>query len=193
MSEQHILRRCDWVPADNELYCRYHDEEWGVPVHDDRKHFEFLVLEGAQAGLSWLTILKRRDGYRQAFADFDPEQVARFNETTVMRLLDNSAIIRNRRKIEATITNAQAFLKIQTEFGTFDNYIWRFVHNSPISHALSLLDDYPTTSPEAEALSADLIKQGCRFVGPTIMYAHMQACGLVNDHMSHCFRRREIV
>jgi DNA-3-methyladenine glycosylase I len=181
------------VPADNELYCRYHDEEWGVPVHDDRKHFEFLLLEGAQAGLSWLTVLKRREGYRQAFAHFDPEKVALFGKAEVELLMKNAAIIRNRRKIEAAITNARAFLAVVNQYGSFDRYIWGFVNGSPIKHALASLAEYPTTCTEAHALSYDMKSRGFRFVGPTILYAHMQACGLVNNHMLHCFRGKEIV
>jgi DNA-3-methyladenine glycosylase I len=187
------MTRCPWVTEDNELYQRYHDKEWGVPAHNDRTHFEFLVLEGAQAGLSWITVLKRREGYRQAFADFDAHKVAGFKERQIKLLMHNPGIIRNRAKITAAITNARQFLKIQQEFGSFDDYLWRFVDGEPIVHRLKLLADYPTTIPEAEALSKDLKKRGFSFVGPTIMYAHMQACGLVNDHTLDCFRREELL
>lgn len=187
------MTRCPWVPVDNKLYQRYHDEEWGVPVHDDRSHFEFLVLEGAQAGLSWLTVLKRREGYRQAFADFDVSKVAIFEDTQIEKLMQDPRIIRNRAKITAAITNARQFLKIQQECGSFDDYLWRFVDGEPVIHRLTSLADYPTTIPEAEALSKDLKKKGFSFVGPTIMYAHMQACGLVNDHTVDCFRRKELL
>lgn len=180
--------RCLWVPADNQLYQQYHDTEWGNPVHDDRKHFEFLILEGAQAGLSWLTILKRRPGYKKAFADFDPVQVANFNQNDVARLLQDSGIIRNKLKIKSAINNAQRFISIQQEFGSFDRYIWGFVNHQVIHHHLEKLVDYPTTIPQAEHLSRDLKRRGFTFVGPLVIYAHMQACGLVNDHMTNCFR-----
>lgn len=185
--------RCPWVDLKKPDYVAYHDLEWGVPVRDDRLMFEFLILEGAQAGLSWYTILRRRDGYRQAFAGFDPEQVARFDEAKIVALLQDSAIIRNRLKIGAAVTNARAFLNVQEEFGTFCDYIWRFVDGRPKVNELRTLADYPVTSPEAEALSRDLKKRGFRFVGPTVCYAHMQATGMINDHTVDCFRRGEII
>lgn len=180
--------RCLWVPPGNQLYQRYHDHEWGTPVHDDRKHFEFLILEGAQAGLSWLTILKRRRGYQQAFANFDPLTVAQYNSADILRLQQDSHIIRNRLKIKSAINNAQHFLEVQGEFGSFDKYIWRFVDGHPIRHCLKTLSDYPVTIPEAKTLSQDLKRRGFTFVGPVVIYAHMQACGLVNDHMLGCFK-----
>jgi len=186
------VKRCAWVPAGNELYERYHDEEWGVPVHDDRVLFEFLLLEGAQAGLSWQTILNKRDNYRAAFAGFDPKRVAAFSRKDVRRLLKNAGIVRNRLKIEAAITNAQNFLAIQKEFGSFDAYQWRFVGGRPIQNARQTIRDIPAVSPEAEAFSKDLRQRGFRFVGPTILYAHMQAVGMVNDHTTECFRYKEV-
>ncbi len=185
--------RCPWVDPAKPLYVSYHDEEWGVPVRDDRTMFEFLTLEAAQAGLSWYTILRRRDGYRQAFAGFDPEQVARFDETRCTELLADPAIIRNRAKIRAAVVNARAFLAVREEFGSFSDYIWRFVGGRPIVHTIRTLADYPATSPEAESLSRDLKQRGFQFMGPTIVYAHMQATGLVNDHTFDCFRRKEII
>lgn len=182
------LNRCLWVPSGNELYEKYHDQEWGIPVHDDRKHFEFLILEGAQAGLSWLTILKRRRGYKKAFANFDPLQIAAFDQADIDRLVQDVGIIRNKLKIKSAINNAQKFLLIQQEFDSFDNYIWGFVNHKTIHHQINKLTDYPTTIPEAENLSTDLKKRGFTFVGPTVIYAHLQACGLVNDHMTCCFK-----
>ena len=182
------LTRCAWVSAGNELYQRYHDLEWGVPVHDDRTLFEFLLLEGAQAGLSWLTILKKRDNYRDAFGDFDPEKVAAFKGREAARLLRNPGIVRNRLKIAAAIVNAQQFQLIQKEFGSFDAYQWRFVDGRPLQNARRTIRDVPAVSPQAEAFSKDLRQRGFRFVGPTIMYAHMQAVGMVNDHTTDCFR-----
>jgi DNA-3-methyladenine glycosylase I len=179
--------RCGWSTT-APIYVRYHDEEWGVPVRDDRKHFEFLILEGAQAGLSWLTILKRREGYRRAFCDFVPEAVAALGEADVQRLLLDPGIIRNQAKIRAAIGNAQAFLAVQREFGSFDAYAWRFVGGSPIVHQRHTLADIPATSPESDAWSKDLKRRGFRFVGSTIVYAHMQAVGMVNDHLVSCFR-----
>lgn len=187
------LCRCPWVDLSKPDYVAYHDTEWGVPVHDDRLIFEFITLEGAQAGLSWYTVLRRREGYRQAFAGFDPEQVARFDGERVSALLHDPGIIRNRAKVEATVTNARAFLKVQAEFGGFAAYIWRFVDGRPRVGELRTLADFPVTSPEAEALSRDLKQRGFRFVGPTICYAHMQATGMVNDHTVDCFRRGEII
>ncbi len=185
--------RCLWVDPAKPLYLSYHDKEWGVPVRDDRTMFEFLTLEAAQAGLSWYTILSRRDGYRQAFADFDPEQVASFDDARYALLLADQSIIRNRAKIAAAISNARAFLRVQKEFGSFTDYIWRFVDGRPVVHDIRSLADYPTTSPEAVSLSRDLRQRGFRFMGPTIVYAHMQATGLVNDHALDCFRRGEIL
>ena len=171
----------------------YHDKEWGVPVYDDRRQFEFLLLEGAQAGLSWSTILNKREGYRKAFADFDVEKVARFTQKRVEKLLENPAIVRNRLKVESAVTNAQAFIRVQEEFGSFSRYIWGFVEGVPIQNKYSKDRDIPATSPESDALSKDLKKRGFRFVGSTIVYAHMQATGLVNDHVTGCFRYRPCV
>lgn len=183
--------RCAW-PSNDPLMLRYHDAEWGVPVHDDRKHFEFLVLEGAQAGLSWRTVLNKREAYREAFAGFDPRRVARFDGRRVKTLLGNAGIIRNRLKIESTIGNAKAFLAVQKEFGSFDDYVWRFVGGRPIVNRWTQLKQIPARSAESDALSRDLIQRGFRFVGSTIVYAHMQATGLVNDHLLHCYRYREL-
>lgn len=180
--------RCAWVPPDNQLYEEYHDKEWGVPVHDDRLHFEFLILEGAQAGLSWLTILKRREAYRKAFDHFDPKKVAKYDQKKIEELMQNEGIIRNRLKIESAVTNATAFLEVQKEFGSFDKYIWSFVGGKPIQNKWKSRDQVPAKTPEAEKLSKDLMKRGFRFVGPTIIYAHMQAIGMVNDHTVDCFR-----
>jgi DNA-3-methyladenine glycosylase I len=170
----------------------YHDEEWGVPVHDDRVHFEFLLLEGAQAGLAWITILRKRAAYRKAFADFDPARVARFDRGRRERLLRNADIVRNRLKIESATTNAKAFLALQKEFGSFDAYVWDFVGGRPIQNRWRRMAAVPTATPEAEALSRDLKGRGFRFVGPTICYAFMQAVGMVNDHLTTCFRHRPL-
>lgn len=183
--------RCPWSLGVDDAYMRYHDEEWGVPVHSDSTHFEFLVLESAQAGLSWATVLRKRDGYRRAFADFDPERVARFNRRSVERLVADPGIIRNRRKIVAAIANARAFLAVRDEFGSFDSYVWRFVDGRPIVSRRNARSALPATSPESDALSKDLKARGFGFVGSTIIYAHMQATGLVNDHIVDCFRRAE--
>lgn len=183
--------RCAWC-LKSEQYIEYHDTEWGVPVHDDRKHFEFLILEGAQAGLSWITILKKREGYRKAFADFDPQKVARFTEKKLEKILLDPGIVRNRLKVAAAVNNAKRFLDVQKEFGSFDNYIWQFVNHKPIVNKWKTLKQVPATSKESDALSKDLIKRGFKFVGSTVMYAHMQACGLVNDHLVDCFRYREV-
>ena len=188
-----LLCRCPWVDISKPDYVAYHDEEWGVPVHDDRKLFEFLVLEAAQAGLSWYTILRKREGYRQAFDDFDAHKIIHYDEAKVQVLMNNPGIIRNRLKILATITNARHFLAIQEEFGSFDAYIWRFVDGKPIVHEFQHLADYPATSPQAQALSKDLKKRGFKFLGPTVCYAHMQATGMVNDHALGCFRRQAIL
>ena len=171
------------------MYQRYHDTEWGVPVRDDRKHFEFLVLETAQAGLSWWTILRKRENYRRAFADFDPAKVARFDARAVSRLMQDAGIVRNRQKIEAAIANARAFLAVQEELGSFDAYVWPFVGGAPILNRWRQQTDVPATTPESDALSKDLKRRGFKFVGPTIVYAHMQATGLVNDHLLGCFVR----
>jgi DNA-3-methyladenine glycosylase I len=184
-------RRCPWSQGVSEAYERYHDTEWGVPVRDDVRHFEFLILEGAQAGLSWATILHRRDGYRRAFAGFDPGKVARFNRRSVERLLKDTGIIRNRLKIEAAITNARAFLELQEAFGSFDDYVWPFVGGRPKINRWRRPSDVPATTAESDALSRDLKQRGFKFVGSTIIYAHMQATGLVNDHLVDCFRYRE--
>jgi DNA-3-methyladenine glycosylase I len=184
-------KRCSWV-GDDPLMLQYHDREWGVPVHDDRKHFEFLVLEAAQAGLSWTIVLKKREGYRRAFDGFDPEKVARYSGRRIEKLVLNSEIIRNRMKIEAAVRNARAFLKIQKEFGGFDSYCWRFVDGLPKLNRWKTMRQIPATSPESDAFSKDLKHRGFSFVGSTVVYAHMQAVGMVNDHLVDCFRYREI-
>jgi DNA-3-methyladenine glycosylase I len=184
-------RRCEWVGTDPAM-TEYHDTEWGVPAHEDLTHFEFLVLEGAQAGLSWSTILKRRAGYRKAFAGFDPAKVARFTPARVEKLLADPGIIRNRAKVEATVRNARAFLATQEEFGSFDAYVWGFVGGTPKVNRWRGMGQIPATSAESEALSKDLRRRGFGFVGPTIVYAHMQATGLVNDHVVGCFRYAEL-
>jgi DNA-3-methyladenine glycosylase I len=183
--------RCEWAGTDPQ-YVAYHDEEWGVPVHDDRKLFEFLILEGMQAGLSWSTILRKRENFRQAFDQFDPELIARYDQRNVTDLMGNAGIIRNLRKIEATISNAQAFLAVQEEFGSFDAYLWRFVGGKPKVNAWRSMHEIPAQTDVAISMSKDLVKRGFRFVGPTICYAHMQAIGLVNDHTVNCFRYAEL-
>ncbi|MBI2091108.1 MAG: DNA-3-methyladenine glycosylase I [Deltaproteobacteria bacterium] len=188
MRKNPAICRCPWVDLRKPDYVNYHDKEWGVPVHDDRRLFEFLTLEAAQAGLSWYTVLRKRQNYRTAFEHFDPEKVARYDERRVRRLLGNPGIIRNRAKILAAINNARRFLAVQEEFGSFDAYIWRFVEGRPIVHEIKLLSDYPATSRESEAMSKDLRLRGFKFVGPTVCYAHMQATGMVNDHTVECFR-----
>lgn len=187
-----MLNRCQWVGNDP-IYIEYHDKEWGVPVHDDKKLFEFIILEGAQAGSSWLTILKRRENYRKAFADFDAEEVARFNEKKINELLTDPDIIRNKLKIQSAVTNAQAFLQIQEEFGSFDTYSWQFVGGKCKVNKLKTMKEIPATSKESDALSKDLKKRGFKFVGSTIIYAHMQAVGMVNDHTTDCFRYKELL
>jgi DNA-3-methyladenine glycosylase I len=182
-------RRCPW-PTDDPLYIRYHDQEWGVPLHDDRKLFEFLILEGAQAGLSWITILKKRESYRRAFSDFDPERVARYTSRRVEKLLGNPEIVRNRAKVESAILNAQRYLEVQDQFGSFDTYLWDFVGGKPRQNRFRRLSQIPANTPESDALSRDLKKRGFKFVGPTICYAFMQAVGMVNDHLVDCFRYR---
>ena len=180
--------RCAWVANDNPAYLKYHDTEWGVPVHDDRTHFEFLILEGAQAGLSWSTILNKRSGYKLAFADFDPAKVARFTMRDCARLMKHGEIVRNRLKIASAVSNARAFLAIQEEFGSYDTYVWRFVDGQPILRRPKTSRGVPSMTAESDALSRDLKARGMRFVGSTIMYAYMQAVGLVNDHLRTCFR-----
>lgn len=186
-----IIKRCPWV-GDDPLMIAYHDDEWGVPVHDDRKLFEFLILEGAQAGLSWSTVLKKRESYRKAFRGFDPAVVARFTARDVQRLMKNEGIIRNRLKIRSAIANAKLVLGLQHEFGSFDAYLWRFIGGKPQRHRCRRLSEVPSRTGEADALSKDLKKRGFRFVGPTICYAFMQATGMVNDHLTICFRSRQI-
>ncbi|MHB8790800.1 MAG: DNA-3-methyladenine glycosylase I [Desulfobulbaceae bacterium] len=188
---QPILTRCAWAGSDP-LYLAYHDSEWGVPVFEDRRLFEFLTLEGAQAGLSWLTILRKREAYRSAFAGFDPEAVARFDDAKMKELLADPGIVRNRLKVESTITNARAFLAIQEEFGSFAAYQWRFVNGRPLQNRWRTIREVPASTPISDALSRDLKKRGFRFVGSTICYAHMQAVGMVNDHTVDCFRWREL-
>ena len=183
--------RCGWAGGDP-LYVAYHDREWGVPVHDDRTLFEFLVLEGAQAGLAWITILRKRPAYRAAFAGFDPEAVARFDARRVRALLRDPGIVRNRAKVEAAVANARAYLEVQREFGSFDAYIWRFTDGRPLRNAWETLRQVPAQTRASEAMSKDLKARGFRFVGPTICYAHMQATGMVNDHLVGCYRRREV-
>ncbi|TSC52148.1 MAG: DNA-3-methyladenine glycosylase I [Parcubacteria group bacterium LiPW_41] len=184
--------RCAWVPEGNELYIHYHDTEWGVPIFDDKKMFEFLVLESAQAGLSWITVLRKREAYRKAFAGFNPVRVAKFTDNDVERLLQNEGIIRNRLKIVAAIENAKQFLKIQKEFGTFCDYMWSFVDNVPMNAKRKSIKEIPTLNKQAETLASDMKKRGFRFFGPTICYAHMQAVGMVNDHTIDCFRYKEV-
>jgi DNA-3-methyladenine glycosylase I len=184
--------RCTWAGTD-QLLIRYHDAEWGVPLHDERRLFEFLILEGAQAGLSWITILRKREDYRRAFDGFDPRRVAAYDADRVAQLLGNPAIVRNRRKIEAAVKNARAFLEIQGEFGSFDAYLWRFVGGQPRINRWKNLRAVPTQTIESQSLSKDLIRRGCTFVGPTIAYAFMQAVGMVNDHTIDCFRHAEIL
>ena len=186
------MKRCEWVNAADPLMLDYHDREWGVPVHDDRKHFEFLVLEAAQAGLSWSTILKRREGYRRAFSGFDPEKVARFTDQRIEKLVQDPSIIRNRMKIAAAVRNARQFLAVRREFGSFDAYCWRFVDGRPLVNRRKGTGDIPATSPQSDAFSKDLKQRGFSFVGSTIIYAHMQAVGMVNDHLVDCFRYSEV-
>jgi len=185
-------KRCSWASVDGPLLLQYHDDEWGVPVHRDRKHFEVLVLSGAQAGLSWSLVLKKREGYRRAFDSFDPEKVALYSERRIQRLTSDAEIIRNRMKIAAAVRNARAFLKIQEEFGDFDSYCWRFVGGRPKLNHWKATRQIPATSPESVAFSKDLKGRGFGFVGPTVVYAYMQAVGMVNDHLVDCFRYREI-
>jgi len=187
-----VKKRCGWVGESNLLLLEYHDREWGVPVHDDTKHFEFLVLEGAQAGLSWSVVLNKREGYRRAFSEFDPNKVARYTDKRVQKLLLDPGIIRNRQKIEAAVRNARAFLAVQEEFDSFDAYAWRFVGGQPKVNRWKVMKQIPATSTESDAFSRDLKQRGFSFVGSTVIYAHMQAVGMVNDHLIDCFRYREV-
>lgn len=185
------MNRCPWCGT-NELYVKYHDEEWGVPVHNDRKHFEFLVLESAQAGLNWLTVLKKRENYRVAYDNFEPSKVAEYDENKIEDLMQNEGIIRNRKKIEASINNAKLFLKIQKEFGSFDKYIWSFVNNKPVVNHIEDISKVPATSELSDKVSLDLKKKGFKFLGSTIIYSHLQATGVINDHLISCFRYEEL-
>ena len=182
------MTRCDWCGTD-ELYIKYHDEEWGVPVHDERKHFEFLVLESAQSGLSWLTILRKRENYRKAYDNFDPQKVALYDEEKIQELLSNAGIIRNRMKIEASINNAKRFLEIEQEFGSFDAYIWHFVDNKPINNHYQSISEIPATSDLSDKVSKDFKKRGFKFLGSITIYSHLQATGIINDHLDSCFRK----
>jgi DNA-3-methyladenine glycosylase I len=186
------LQRCDWVPEDNALYVAYHDEEWGVPTHDDRELFELLTLEGAQAGLAWITILRKREGYRDAFAGFDPAAVARFTAPHVERLLGDPGIVRNRLKVESAVNNAARVLEVQEELGSLDAYLWSFVGGEPLVGSWRTTAEIPAETAESKAMSKDLKRRGFRFVGPTVCYAFMQAAGLVDDHVVSCFRRSEL-
>ena len=186
------LRRCEWAPLGDPAYLAYHDEEWGVPSHDDVHLFEMLTLEGAQAGLSWATILRKRQGYRDAFAGFDPSVVARFTPAKIDRLLADPAIVRNRLKVESAVQNARAVLQVQDDDGSLDVYLWTFVDGTPIVNRWTALSDIPSDTPESRAMSKDLKRRGFRFVGPTVCYAFMQACGMVNDHVTGCFRYRQL-
>lgn len=190
-NEMEEKNRCAWSENQSDQYVKYHDDEWGVPVYDDKVHFEFLILEGAQAGLSWATILKRREGYRHAFAAFDPQIVAGFSEEKIQDLLKFDGIIRNRLKVRSAVTNAQKFLEVQGEFGSFNEYIWQFTGGKPLINHWKSSKDVPVSTQESEAMSKDLKKRGFKFVGSTIMYAYMQACGMVNDHTTDCFRYKE--
>jgi DNA-3-methyladenine glycosylase I len=184
-------KRCDWSGTEP-IYVDYHDKEWGVPVHDDRMHFEMIILDGAQAGLSWITILKRRDSYREAFDNFDAVKVSRYDDKKVEKLLTNPGIIRNRLKVNSAVKNARAFLKIQKEFGSFDDYIWQFVNHKTIQNKWKKMSELPAKTAESDAMSKDLKKRGFSFVGSTICYAYMQAAGMINDHITNCFRYKEV-
>jgi len=188
-----MCTRCLWLDETKSDYVAYHDVEWGVPVFDDRKLFEFITLESAQAGLSWYTILKKRDGYRAAFKNFDVNKVAAMTDEDIERLMTDPSIIRNKLKIAATINNAEAFIRIQQEFGSFAKYQWQFVNNTPVVNQIHSREDYPSTSEISEKFAKDLKKRGFKFLGPTTVYAHMQACGMVNDHDNACFRKQEII
>jgi len=192
MSEDKLCR-CPWLDDSKPDYVKYHDEEWGVPIHDDKKMFEFIILESAQAGLSWYTILKRREGYKQAFANFNVIAVAAFNEEKITELIQNPAIIRHQGKIKAAINNAKVFIAIQQEFGSFCQYLWSYVDNNTVVNNRATKDDYPATSPLSDAISSDLKKRGFKFFGSTICYAHLQACGLINDHSVNCYKRSQII
>jgi len=185
------MDRCPW-PEDNELYIAYHDEEWGVPIHDDRKHFEFLILEGFQAGLSWLLIMKKRENFRKVFDNFDPVKVAAYDDVKIEKLMNDPGIIRNRQKIMAAINNAKMFLKVQEEYGSFDAYIWNFVNGKPVINSWQTISEIPATSELSDTISKDLKKRGFKFVGSTTIYAHLQAIGVVNDHIVSCFRYKEL-
>jgi DNA-3-methyladenine glycosylase I len=185
------IKRCNWSVSDP-IYIKYHDKEWGVPVHNDRKLFEMIVLDGAQAGLSWLTILKKRGNYRKAFDNFDPKKVAKYDKRKIAQLLKNDGIVRNKLKVESAVTNANAFLKVKKEFGTFDKYIWKFIDGKTKVNSWKTLKDIPATSKESDAMSKDLKARGFKFVGSTICYAFMQAAGMVNDHTVDCFRYKEL-
>jgi DNA-3-methyladenine glycosylase I len=187
------ITRCTWAEKGFQEYLDYHDKEWGVPVYNDKTHFEFLILEGAQAGLSWSTVLKKREGYRRAFADFDVAKVAEFSEEDILRLISNAAIIRNKAKIRAAVNNAQRFIEVQKEFATFSKYIWSFVGGKPIVNHWKTTKEVPATTKESDALSVDLKKRGFKFVGSTVIYAHMQAVGMVNDHLINCFRHKQLI
>lgn len=187
-----MIKRCDWVPAGDPMYQEYHDKEWGVPVHDDRLLFEFLILEGAQAGLSWATILKKRDNYCAAFDNFDARMIANYDEKKIQELLANPGIVRNRLKVRAAVQNATAFLEVRKEFGSFDAYIWQFVGGKPIVNQWKSLKELPARTAQSDAMSKDLLKRGFKFVGSTICYAFMQAVGMVNDHTVDCFRYRQV-
>lgn len=191
MPSAKTIQRCEWSGSDP-LYIQYHDEEWGVPLHDDRALFEFLTLEGAQAGLSWLTILRKRENYRKAFDNFEPAKVARYGAKKFAELMNDAGIVRNRQKIQATIENARAFLAVQDEFGSFDKYIWGFVNGKPIRNGWKTLKEIPAKTPLSETISKDLQGRGFRFVGPTIVYAHMQATGMVNDHLVGCYVYKKV-
>ncbi|MBI4134869.1 MAG: DNA-3-methyladenine glycosylase I [Candidatus Sungbacteria bacterium] len=190
-SSARTLKRCPWVNQ-NPKMIKYHDTEWGVPLHDDRKLFEFLILEGAQAGLSWETVLNKREAYQKAFARFNPQKVAKFGKNDIQRLLKDAGIIRNRAKIISAINNAKCFLKVQKEFGSFNTYLWQFMNGRPVQHAIKTLRDYPSRDAISDAITKDMKQRGFSFVGTTIMYAHMQTTGMVNDHAAGCFRHKEI-
>jgi len=185
------MKRCEWC-ASSELYMKYHDTEWGVPVYDDQKHFEFLVLESAQAGLSWITILNKRENYRKTYDNFDPKKAARYTDAKIKKLLENPGIVRNRLKITASITNARQFLEIQKEAGSFSNYIWSFVNNKPVVGKWKTLDQIPAKTDLSDKISLDLKKRGFKFLGSVIIYSHLQATGIINDHLTSCFRYKEI-
>jgi len=186
------MKRCPWCEND-ELYTKYHDEEWGVPVHEDKKHFEFLILEVFQAGLNWLTVLRKRDNFRKVYDNFDPIKIAKYDETKINQLMNNPGIIRNRKKIDSSVNNAKRFLEIQENFGSFDNYIWRFVNNKPVINSWRSDSEVPSKTELSDRISSDLKKRGFKFIGSTIIYAHMQAIGLVNDHIINCFRYGQLL